>query len=74
MTRGDEQNREPLITTADVAKWLGINKKTVLSFMESGKFPGYRIGNAWKFRESEVRKFIQDNQYTPGQHVEEETE
>jgi excisionase family DNA binding protein len=58
-------NHEPLITTAAVAKWLGIAPRTVCLWAECQEIPAIKIGRQWRFRESELREWLQN----PGSKV-----
>jgi excisionase family DNA binding protein len=52
-------NPEPLLTTAAVAKWLGIAPRTVCLWAECKEIPAIKIGRQWRFRESELGKWLQ---------------
>ncbi len=52
--------REPLLTTRQVADWLGLSPETVLRRYRAGEIPGHRLGtNVLRFRESEVEAWIE---------------
>jgi excisionase family DNA binding protein len=53
-------NHEPLLTTAAVAKWLGIAPRTVCLWAECKEIPAIKIGRQWRFRESELRDWLQN--------------
>jgi excisionase family DNA binding protein len=53
-------NHEPLLTTAAVAKWLGIAPRTVCLWAECKEIPAIKIGRQWRFRESELREWLQN--------------
>ena len=50
--------REPLLTTAAVAKWLGISTRAVCLWAESRVLPAMKIGRQWRFRQDEVSKWL----------------
>jgi excisionase family DNA binding protein len=52
-------NREPLLTTAAVSKWLGISTRTLCLWAECGEIPAIKVGRQWRFRESELAKWLQ---------------
>jgi excisionase family DNA binding protein len=52
-------NREPLLTTAAVAKWLGVSTRTVCLWAECEEIPAIRIGRQWRFRECELSEWLQ---------------
>jgi excisionase family DNA binding protein len=53
-------NREPLLTTAVVAKWLGIAPRTVCLWAECKEIPAIKIGRQWRFRESELWEWLRN--------------
>lgn len=42
----------------EIAKYLGITRDTVLSWIEKRGMPGVKIGRTWKFKVSEVDAWI----------------
>ncbi len=50
---------EPLLTTAAVSKWLGVSTRTLCLWAECREIPAIKIGRQWRFRESEVRQWIE---------------
>ena len=53
-------SREPLMTTAAVAKWLGVSTRTVCLWAECNEIPAIRIGRQWRFRDGEVSEWLQN--------------
>jgi excisionase family DNA binding protein len=51
-------NREPFLTTAAVAKWLGIAPRTVCLWAECKVIPAIKIGRQWRFREGELCEWL----------------
>jgi excisionase family DNA binding protein len=51
-------NREPLLTTAAVSKWLGISTRTLCLWAEYQEIPAIKVGRQWRFRESELAKWL----------------
>lgn len=51
--------REPLLSTAAVAKWLGISTRAVCLWAECKSIPALKIGRQWRFRPDEVQAWIQ---------------
>lgn len=49
---------EPWIGTKEIAKHLGVTVVTVRKWIASGKIPCHRMGKLWKFKVSEVDKWI----------------
>ena len=49
-----------LLTTREVAEWLGFSPETVLRRWRSGELPGYRLAtNVLRFRESEIEAWLE---------------
>ena len=52
--------RVPLLTTAAVAKWLGVSTRTVCLWAECKEIPAIKIGRQWRFREGEVGEWLEN--------------
>jgi excisionase family DNA binding protein len=55
---------EPFIEAEIVAQILGMSRQWVYQAAIDGKIPGYRIGQAIRFRESEIRQWIEERRLT----------
>ena len=55
-------NSEILLTTAAVAKWLGISTRAVCLRAECNEIPAIKIGRQWRFRQDELREWLQSTQ------------
>jgi len=55
-------NSEILLTTAAVAKWLGISTRAVCLRAECNEIPAIKIGRQWRFRQDELREWLQSAQ------------
>ena len=55
-------NPEPLLTTAAVAKWLGVATRTICLWAECKEIPAIKIGRQWRFRERQLREWIESPQ------------
>ena len=53
-------NREPLLTTTAVSKWLGISTRTLCLWAECGEIPAIKLGRQWRFRQSELADWLQE--------------
>lgn len=51
-------NHEPLLSTAAVAKWLGISTRTLCLWAECKEIPAIKIGRQWRFRESDLANWL----------------
>jgi excisionase family DNA binding protein len=52
-------NSEMLLTTAAVAKWLGISTRAVCLWAECRELPAMKIGRQWRFRQDEMQEWLQ---------------
>lgn len=50
---------EPWVSVEDVAIHLGVAKDSVYRWIERKGLPAHRVGRLWKFRLSEVDKWIE---------------
>jgi len=51
---------ERLLTTRQLAEFLGVSPETVLRRWRAGKLPGYRLAsNVLRFRESEIEAWLE---------------
>ena len=56
-----------LMSTAEVATVLGVDRKTVLRYLRSGKLRGSKIGRDYRIRDSALAEFLNDTSLdTPG--------
>jgi len=53
-------NREPLMTTAAVSKWLGVSTRTLCLWAECQEIPAIKVGRQWRFRESELANWLRN--------------
>jgi len=49
---GAQERASTLLTVAEVADLLRINKSTVYRMAKQGRLPATRVGRQWRFRES----------------------
>ena len=50
---------EALIDSSEAAKLLRIHPKTLQNMARNGRIPGIRIGKYWRFRASEIDRWLQ---------------
>lgn len=46
------------MTIQEVAEFLRLNEKTTYRYASQGIIPGFKVGGAWRFRKSEIDKWI----------------
>lgn len=52
------QETERWLSVEEIATHLGVSKETVYRWLEREKVPAHRVGRLWKFKASEVDKWI----------------
>jgi excisionase family DNA binding protein len=48
----------PILTIKDVADYLKVNERTIYRLAASGELPGFKVGNSWRFKQSELEQYI----------------
>jgi len=59
----DEGN---LLSTAQVALWLGVHQKTVYNLIRTDNLPAIRVGGCWRFTEESITRYIQARKQNHG--------
>lgn len=47
-----------ILTIREVAEYLRLAEKTVYRYASEGKIPSFKVGGAWRFRKSEIDRWI----------------
>ncbi|MDA7704853.1 helix-turn-helix domain-containing protein [Rickettsiales bacterium] len=53
-----------IMTMKELADYLKIAEKTAYRFASEKKVPGFKVGNAWRFRKSEIDNWIKKQEKT----------
>ncbi len=56
MDRDDE-----ILTLDEIAAYLKIAKRTVYRLVQKGEIPAFKLGGTWRFRRSELDRWIADS-------------
>ena len=51
---------ESWLSVEEISQHLGVSKETIYRWLEKEAIPAHRIGKLWKFRASEVDKWVID--------------
>ncbi len=51
---------EEILTIEEVAKYLRVSERTVYDWAQKGEIPSGKIGTVWRFKKSEVEKWVND--------------
>jgi excisionase family DNA binding protein len=54
-----------LLHAYEVAELLGLSTDTILDWFEAGKLPGFKVGRAVRFRESEIQAWLEARRRGP---------
>lgn len=54
----DTNKVEPWVCLEELAEYLGVNKDTIRNWIKKTDIPAHKIGRQWKFKLSEVDKWI----------------
>jgi excisionase family DNA binding protein len=49
---------DKLLGRKEACEALGISRPTLYKYIAEGRLRGHLIGNAWKFREADLEKFL----------------
>lgn len=49
---------DEIMTVKEVAEYLKIAEKTAYRFAADKKIPGFKVGSAWRFKKTEIDKWI----------------
>lgn len=55
-----KQSDSDILTLDEVALYLKAGKKTVYRLVQQGELPGFKLGGTWRFRRSELDRWIAD--------------
>jgi len=58
---GTAPEMEPLLSSADVARWLGMSREQVWRLWKVGRLPGYRLDRHLRFARADVEAFLAAN-------------
>ena len=53
--------QEKLLTTDQIARYLGVDKFTVYRLVAQKKIPAFRVGSQWRFKKSVIEEWLMSN-------------
>ena len=56
---------DQILTVKQVAEYLQVNERTVYRMANAKKLPAFKVGVAWRFKQSEIEKWIKDQHNQP---------
>ena len=48
----------PILTTAEVARYLRVNPSTIYRLLKSKGLPAFKVGRDWRFNLEQIDKFV----------------
>jgi excisionase family DNA binding protein len=55
-------SNEALMDTSQVAHYLNMHPKTIVSMVERGELKAYKVGRHWRYRKSDIDAFLEQRQ------------
>ena len=52
-------NSDDIFTIKELSLYLKLAEKTSYRLVSEGRIPGFKVGGAWRFRKSEINKWIE---------------
>lgn len=59
-----------IMTIKEVASYLKLTEKTAYRLAGDGKIPGFKVGASWRFRKSEIDRWISVQEQKSAQNEE----
>jgi excisionase family DNA binding protein len=56
---------EALMDTAEVARYLKMHAKTIVSMVERGELTAYKVGRHWRYRKSDIDAYLEQRRNIP---------
>jgi excisionase family DNA binding protein len=56
--------QEQLLSVAQVAEYLNVDKFTIYRLVTDGQIPAFKIGNQWRFKKKLIEQWLRDNSNT----------
>lgn len=53
--------QENLLTAAQVAQYLKVDKFTVYRLVTQKKIPAFKVGNQWRFKRAQLEEWLEKN-------------
>lgn len=53
---------EEILTIHELSAYLKLNEKTAYRLSAKGDIPGFKVGGSWRFRKSEIDRWIKQKE------------
>jgi excisionase family DNA binding protein len=54
--------KNEILTIDEVAEYLKLKLKTAYALVARGDIPGFKVGGSWRFRKSEIDRWIKEQE------------
>lgn len=54
----NEQQKDRFLTLQEVSDLLKIKERTIYQWVQQGRIPGFKLGNAWRFDRDDIEVWI----------------
>ena len=61
----NNQEAHTLMGPIEVGKYLGVAERTIYMWAQQGKIPAFKVGSVWRFRRSDVDRWLEANRSGP---------
>ena len=61
-----------ILTIKEVAEYLKVKEKTAYKLVAEGKIPGFKVGGSWRFKQSEIDKWIEEQSHEGGRKADDD--
>lgn len=58
---------DEILTLKELAAYLKLAEKTAYKLAAEGKLPGFKVGGSWRFKETDIARWIEDRKNTKGE-------
>jgi excisionase family DNA binding protein len=65
--RTGKRRAEQWLSANQAGNLLGVRGQTVIRMVEKREITGYRVGNVWRFKRSDIAAYLEAHRYGPGQ-------
>lgn len=57
---------QEIMTIDEIAEYLKLKLKTAYALVARGDIPGFKVGGSWRFRKSEIDRWISEQENNRG--------
>ena len=54
---------DEILTLKEVAEYLKLAEKTAYRLAAEGKFPGFKVGGSWRFKQQDIEVWVEEQKH-----------